>query len=173
MEIKTKRLMIKQAAVSDADGIAGFVTDREYIKMMVFFPKDSYEETVGFLDAAVRESQKERPEYYEFVVMFGDEYAGIVSMYFDGNYDRGELGWLIRKEYRGRGFALEAAEGLIELFRREMGLKRFIAECDSENEASRRVIKKLGMSFVEVHGGRKNRNCDDERFEELYEIIFG
>lgn len=138
MEIKTERLLIRQAAVSDAEGICDFVTDAENIRMMVFFPKASFEETVDYLVSAEKEAKKERPDYYEFAVLFEDKYAGIVSMYFDGHYDRGELGWLIRKEYRGRGFALEAAHGLMELFRKEMGIRRFIAECDSENEASKR-----------------------------------
>ena len=170
MEIRTERLVIRQLSVNDLDGICGFATDRDYIKMMVFFPKTSREEVMNFLISAENESKKACPDYYEFAVLFKGEHIGIASMYFEGDHTRGELGWLIRKEFRGRGFAVEAASGLMEFFKKEMGLTRFIAQCDSENEASKRVIKKLGMLFVGTHGGRKNRGSDEERSEELYEI---
>ena len=171
MEIRTERLLIRPLNPDDTDSICSFAMDREYINMMVFFPKLSREEVSEFILSAVSESEKACPDYYEFAVMLGEKMIGIVSMYFEGHYDRGELGWLISREYRGRGFALEAARGLMELFAKEKGLRRFIAQCDSQNEASKRVIKKLGMTFVEVHGGRKNRCSDDERLEELYDTI--
>ena len=61
---------------------------------------------------------------------------------------------------------------MMEEFRRTMGLERFIAHCDSENQASKRVMEKLGMRYVETHGGRFNRLTEGERSECLYEIIF-
>ena len=90
-------------------------------------------------------------------------------MFFEGQYDRGELGWIIRRDKWGCGYAGEAAEGLMRYFYEKYGIKKFIAQCDSENKSSERVMKKLGMSFVGVHGGRKNRSSDEERQEYLYE----
>lgn len=53
---------------------------------------------------------------------------------------------------------------------RASGPSRFIAHCDSENTASRRVMEKLGMSLREISHGRKNRSSDEERDECLYEL---
>ena len=60
----------------------------------------------------------------------------------------------------------------MEHFRKAMGLDRFIAHCDSENTASKRAMEKLGMHYVETHGGRFNRLTEGERRECLYEVIF-
>jgi RimJ/RimL family protein N-acetyltransferase len=54
-----------------------------------------------------------------------------------------------------------------------MKLKRFIAHFDAENQASVRVMEKLGMTYVETHGGRYNRSTKGERLENLYEIVIG
>ena len=61
---------------------------------------------------------------------------------------------------------------MMEAFRKSMGINRFIAHCDSENQASKRVMEKLGMHYLETHGGRYNRLTEGERRECLYEIIF-
>lgn len=54
-----------------------------------------------------------------------------------------------------------------------MKINRFIAHCDAENKASVRVMEKLGMTFVETHGGRFNRSTEGERLEKLYETVLG
>ena len=40
----------------------------------------------------------------------------------------------------------------------------------SENTASENVMKKIGMTKVSCHGGRKNKISDEERNEYLYEM---
>lgn len=49
-----------------------------------------------------------------------------------------------------------------------LGLRHFTAHCDSENAASRRVMEKLGMAFMDEYGGRKNKQSTEERSECLY-----
>jgi RimJ/RimL family protein N-acetyltransferase len=52
----------------------------------------------------------------------------------------------------------------------ELGIKRFIATCDTENEPSRRVMERLGMTLKEERGGRRNKLSPEERREYLYGI---
>ncbi|MEM7415702.1 MAG: GNAT family N-acetyltransferase [Gemmatimonadota bacterium] len=56
----------------------------------------------------------------------------------------GELAWMLHREYRGVGYATEAAGALIE-WGRARGLARIYAETDPENAASIRVMSRLGM----------------------------
>ena len=172
MEITTARLRIVPLKEEHFEGVCGYALDEENARMMVFFPKASREEVGEFIRAAELEMKKPQPDYYEFSVFLGEEIIGGVSMFFEGQYDRGELGWIIRKDKWGSGYAGEAAEGLMRYFREKHGINRFIAQCDSENTSSERVMKKLGMSFAGAHGGRKNRSSDEERTEYLYEIVY-
>lgn len=55
------------------------------------------------------------------------------------------LGWIIHRDFWGRGFCTEAAAMLLHIAFDELNLRRVIAHCDSENTASVRVMEKLGM----------------------------
>ena len=169
MRIKTSRLVLVPLTADFLESTAVYAVGGGHIDMMVYFPKESKEELYAYLQEAAAEFEKEQPAFLDFAVLCDGEHIGQVTLYFEG--EAGELGWIIRREYRGKGYAAEAAEGVIQYFHRHYGISRFIAQCDSENEASRRVIQKLGMTYVETHGGRKNRSSAEERLEELYERI--
>jgi RimJ/RimL family protein N-acetyltransferase len=61
-----------------------------------------------------------------------------------------ELGWLLRRQFWGQGFATEAARAL-----RPLVPGRFVSMIRVENEASANVARKLGMTIereVDYHG---------------------
>lgn len=172
MKIKTERLTLVPISETFLDSACAYAMNADNARLMVYLPKDSRDEVREFLRSAGREWQKPQPDICEFAVLLNGEHIGGMTMYFEGDYTRGELGWIIRRDCCGNGYAVEAAKGLMEHFRKAMGLDRFIAHCDSENTASKRVMEKLGMHYVETHGGRFNRLTEGERRECLYEIIF-
>ena len=62
-----------------------------------------------------------------------------------------EIGWRLRKEYWGRGYATEMAIALVDKAKR---MKRsVVAHTMIENQASIRVMEKAGLSFVEEFWG--------------------
>ncbi|MER2080206.1 MAG: GNAT family N-acetyltransferase [Ruminococcus sp.] len=170
MDILTERLRLTPLTLSYLDSACAYALNPENTQMMVFLPNRDKAETEAFIRRAEAEWSKERPEFLEFAVLQGGEHIGGVTLYFEGDFSRGELGWIIRLDCQGKGYAAEAAQGLMDYFHRHWGLNRFIAHCDSENIASRRVMEKLGMRRLGVHGGRYNRLSDEERLEYLYEI---
>lgn len=56
-----------------------------------------------------------------------------------------EIGWVISPQFAGRGFATEAAGGLIHAAIRAYSLHRVEGQLDARNGASARVCEKLGM----------------------------
>ena len=56
-----------------------------------------------------------------------------------------EIGWMVHKAYRGKGYASEAARALITYGFLTLGLHRIIATCDPRNMPSIRIMEKLGM----------------------------
>lgn len=56
-----------------------------------------------------------------------------------------ELGWVLDPEYAGRGYATEAVQELIRLCFEEIGLRRVVAGCFADNEASWRLMERVGM----------------------------
>jgi RimJ/RimL family protein N-acetyltransferase len=59
--------------------------------------------------------------------------------------DQGEIGYALGIDFRGRGYATEAAEGLMEYAFLELGLHRIQASTSSDNLDSYRVMERLGM----------------------------
>ncbi len=60
--------------------------------------------------------------------------------------DGPEIGWRLAPEYWGRGLATEAARVALDHGFQELGFQRVVATVQSANEASIRVIQKLGMT---------------------------
>jgi RimJ/RimL family protein N-acetyltransferase len=56
-----------------------------------------------------------------------------------------EIGWVIAPGHQGQGYATEAARAALEICFGHLGLRRVSAGCFVENEASWRIMEKLGM----------------------------
>lgn len=57
-----------------------------------------------------------------------------------------ELGYTIFEPYRGRGYATEAAEALMDWAHAEKQIGRFIASVSPENAPSLAIVRKLGFA---------------------------
>jgi ribosomal-protein-alanine N-acetyltransferase len=64
-----------------------------------------------------------------------------------------EVGYSLIKEYWSQGIATEAARAWMEFGFRDKGLDRIVAVADRDNQASQRIMEKLGMKFekTEIH----------------------
>ena len=58
---------------------------------------------------------------------------------------QGEIGWALGVEYRGQGYATEAARALMDYGFNALGLHRIHADTNSDNLASWRIMERLGM----------------------------
>jgi RimJ/RimL family protein N-acetyltransferase len=58
---------------------------------------------------------------------------------------QGEIGWSLHPDVHGRGFATEGAREMLRVGFEELGLHRIYADADPRNDASIRVMERLGM----------------------------
>jgi RimJ/RimL family protein N-acetyltransferase len=56
-----------------------------------------------------------------------------------------ELGWVLDPGHAGHGYASEAVRELIRICFEELGLRRVTANCFADNEASWRLMERVGM----------------------------
>jgi RimJ/RimL family protein N-acetyltransferase len=60
----------------------------------------------------------------------------------------GELGYRLRRDAWGRGFASEGASALVAMGFADMGLDRIVATAMTVHAASRRVMEKAGLAYA-------------------------
>jgi RimJ/RimL family protein N-acetyltransferase len=72
-----------------------------------------------------------------------------------------ELGWVLDPAYAGRGLATEAVEEMFRLSFEELGLRRVIANCFAGNDASWRLMERVGMRR-ETHTVRESLHRSGE-----------
>ncbi|AHG42621.1 GNAT family acetyltransferase [Pseudomonas syringae CC1557] len=75
------------------------------------------------------------------------ELTGIVSLRLSMSHRSGNLGYWTGIQYQNRGYACEAAKGLLRHGFTDMNLNRIVGQCFSENLASARVLEKCGLSY--------------------------
>ena len=91
------------------------------------------------------------PSYY-FDMMVQEETVGQCALRIgDGEIVRmvGNIGYQVKEEYRGKGYAVAACYLLCSLARRH-GMKELFITCTPDNHPSQRVCEKIGAKFREM-----------------------
>ena len=65
-----------------------------------------------------------------------------------------DLGWALHPDHTGRGYATEAVSEMLRVAFEDLGLRRVTATCFTDNEASWRLMERIGM-------GREAHNVRD------------
>jgi RimJ/RimL family protein N-acetyltransferase len=82
-----------------------------------------------------------------------------------------ELGWTFDPGHRGRGLATEAVEALLRICFDDLGLRRVVAECFTDNEPSWRLMERL-MMRREAHHVKNSLHRDHGWQDEyLYALL--
>ena len=72
-----------------------------------------------------------------------------------------ELGWAFHPDHGGRGYATEAVRALLRVCFEDLRLHRVTASCFADNEASRRLMERVGMRR-ETHTVRESLHRSGE-----------
>lgn len=168
IEITTNRLHLKPSGMKCFQAVNEYALDIENTKYMCFLPNETEEETKDFLRKVDLEWKKEKPDFYEFSILYNNRHIGGIGITIENGV--GELGWIVNKKYWKNGFAFEAADALIKYFSNNMGIKHFMTHCDTKNVASYQLMEKLGMKRTGEWSGRRNRLATEDSFEYQYEL---
>jgi ribosomal-protein-alanine N-acetyltransferase len=96
---------------------------------------------------AVQRAQDEpRTEYYLAVTTPDDELVGFVRLALTG-VKAAQLGYAIRADRWGKGYATDAARRMVAFGFGELQLHRISAAVGPDNAASIAVVRKLGMQY--------------------------
>lgn len=86
-----------------------------------------------------------RPDYFLAVANDADVLIGFVRIGF-GRDSSGELGYAIRRDEWGKGYATEATTLMLDFGFRTLRLHRIQAACGPDNRASQRLLARMNFT---------------------------
>ncbi|WP_456505588.1 GNAT family N-acetyltransferase [Arthrobacter sp. UYCu723] len=150
---ETARLRFRQMTSADLDSMSELLGDPA---VMTYYPAPKSRDEAA-LWIAWNESNYAEHGYGLWIVethdgMFlGD--CGLTWQEVNGRSEL-EVGYHMRTDVQGRGYATEAAAACKDFARDELHVQRLIAIIHPENVSSRRVAEKIGMQRIaDDHGG--------------------
>lgn len=181
LTLETERLLLRPLVLSDLEEVYSYSSDYEVAKYMyaLSFNKDEIppkEITADFLKLCEDEWQKEVQDFYEFAIMekaSGRQIGHIALYHLEEDNNGGEFGWILSREFWGKGYCTEAATELKRFAFETLHLTKIQAHCDEKNITSSRVMEKIGMKKVWGNGPRVYPNTGVESTEEMYIIKCG
>jgi ribosomal-protein-alanine N-acetyltransferase len=145
--LETERLLLREFVPGDADALAAVISDPETMR---FYPEPR--DRAGVESWIERNRRRYRGDGHGLWAMIlkssGDVIGdcGLTRQTVEG-VDEIEIGYHVRRDLWGRGFAPEAAGVCRDYGFRHLGVERLIALIRPENLPSRRVAEKIGLSL--------------------------
>jgi len=154
--VPTERLILRPILPEDLDAYATIYAHPEVVRFIGGGGASTRDETAEWLERTIRRNELDGWDMRSVLrvedgALLGR--CGIAVRELEGRIER-EVGYVLGREYWGRGYAIEAASAMRDHALGSLGLRRLIALIDHGNEASKRVAGKLGMAYerdIEFH----------------------
>lgn len=137
--MKSDRLIIRRFKATDAEDLFEYLGDHEVLK---YEPYDVMTMKACLYEAKVRAESKAFYAVEYDHKLIGNLYVSQVEPSKINTY---EIGYVFNRQFHGKGFASEAVRRLMEELFFKRDAHRIIAHCNVENEASWKLLERIGM----------------------------
>lgn len=146
--LHTARLSIRPGVAEDADVVFSYRRLEAVSQWLTTLPADAASHAAAFTEAARLGStliiERNGAVIGDLMVRIEAPWAQQeVREQAEGTH--AELGWVLRPEASGHGYATEALEAILRVCFVGLGLRRVTANCFADNEPSWRLMERLGM----------------------------
>ena len=144
--IETTRLKLRRWRGADVAPNSAMLSDPGTARFIAADGKPVTTELAGWRNAAVMSGHWALHGFGMFVVeeKSSGRFAGRVGPWFPPGWPGFEVGWGIAREFRGKGYAVEAARASIDWCFATFELDLIMHCIDKENVASQAVARRLG-----------------------------
>jgi len=144
--IETERLHLRPLARADSPAIFRMRSDPETMRFWDWPAVKDMGAVAETVSGQVGEMEAGRAIYW--AVCLEDAPIGCCDLSeIERHHGRAELGYIFGRPYWGNGFALEAMKAVVAYAFNELALMRLSARIHSRNEASRRLLTRLGFTY--------------------------
>ena len=145
IELESERLLFRKFRQSDYPVVYDWLSNLENMKYRSSEPK-SEQEAHDYLDWAIKCAEEEDCINYRYAVVLkeNNELIGSCELYFT-NEDPAGLAWELHRNYWRKGYGTEIGNTLLKLAFETLHLRRVVADCNTLNRGSYRIMEKIGM----------------------------
>jgi len=147
--IETERLFLRQWRASDVMPNTAMLSDPLSGRFITADGKPVTEAANGWRNSAIMAGHWVLLGFGMFVVeeKSSGKFVGRVGPFFPPGWPGFEVGWGIAKEFRGKGYAVEAARATIDWSFATFELEKILHCIDRENVSSQAVARRLGATI--------------------------
>jgi RimJ/RimL family protein N-acetyltransferase len=144
--VRTERLLLRPAEPRDAAPTFAFRTLPEVSRWLTAHPTDLGAWEAGFGERLADTLVVERDGVVigDLMLRVEDPWSQL-EVREQAAGTQAEIGYVLDPAHTGQGYALEAARALLALAFDGLGVRRVTAACFAQNEASWRLMERLGM----------------------------
>ncbi len=147
--LATSRLGFRSWRVEDLDPAMSLWGDPRVTALIDARGRLMLEQVQAILQREIDNEARVGVQYWPFFLLDSGELVGCCGLKpHHIEPDLYEFGFHIRFDCWGRGYATEAGRAVLEHARDTLGLPRLVAGHHPENHASKRVLEKLGFTYL-------------------------
>ena len=165
--LETERLILRPFTEEDYDVILQISSDPDTTKYLYFWGRDGMtpqQDAHRFLNHALKEWGRDKIAMREYCVILkatGERIGDASVEAYDDH--TAEIGWILLPAFRGRGYATEAGQAMMDFGFLHDGAQRVIAHCDARNAPSYSVMKRLHMHLDRLEKEARLAKTSDEK----------
>lgn len=141
--LETERLLLRPLAIADVEEFVALHDDAEVTRFIRPLDRSAAEER---LQSIAREWHERGHGMFAVLDRVTGRFLGRAGLRYWRQFDETEVGWVLRRDAWGHGYATEAAQACLNWAFAYLDLPYFTAMIHPENKASIRLAGRLGMS---------------------------
>ncbi len=136
-ELRTERLILRRAQPGDLQAMHAVLSDEQAMRYWSHGPHQDLAQTRTWLDSMIDAPPEDSDD---FVVTVGGEVIGKL-----GAWRLPEIGFIIRSDHWGRGYAAEAMKAFLDHVFGTRGVPELTADVDPRNKGSLKLLTDHGF----------------------------
>jgi ribosomal-protein-alanine N-acetyltransferase len=141
--LTTARLTLRPIRAEHKQAIIPLISEREVARNLLRVPHPYLDH--HFDEFLAEMSGSDTDAVFSIFIQNEDRLCGGIGLHLAPEHNRAELGYWLGLPFWGHGYATEAARAVVEYGFDKLKLNRIFASHFSGNDASGRVLQKLGM----------------------------
>jgi len=143
--METRRLRLRPPVMADAVSIfEQYAQDAAVTKFLTWKPHKQIHETHEYLKRCISAWETSRAFPWALTRKEDGDLIGMIEARVDGY--KMDLGYVLARSHWGQGYMPEAVKAVVDWAQGQDSIYRVWAVCDAENQASSRVLEKVGMT---------------------------